>query len=271
MQVVLFDMDGTLTKHRQVITQSMCRKLKELLKIARVGIVSGSKFDDIYRQCQPLWDTITDMRLDNLTLLPCNGTQSYFWVDGIGWRLEYNNMMSDKIGAINYQKLIREITFAQVLITNNDSYLGKFEIEHDFIDARGSLVNWCPIGRSSTKYARSNFVSMDKEKNIRTEMINTLNLLLSRSGFDCSSLTIAKGGQTSVDIFPKGWDKTFVMKRYHNTNDCWFIGDACEKGQNDYELYTLLSNYNRAYKTTGPSHTLKIIDSITDFINKTQG
>ena len=136
-----------------------------------------------------------------------------------------------------------------------------FYLEYDFIDYRGSLINWCPIGRSSSKIQRSKFVELDLEKNVRDHMINTLKPLLENNGFDAEKIQLSKGGQTSVDIFPIGWDKTFVF-RHFSRQDCWFVGDACSPGQNDYELYKSLLHFNKSFKTESPSQTLEIIDKI---------
>ena len=33
------------------------------------------------------------------------------------------------------------------------------------------------------------------------------------------------GGSTSFDIFPKGWDKTYVMNHLDNYSHIYFVGD----------------------------------------------
>jgi phosphomannomutase len=83
-------------------------------------------------------------------------------------------------------------------------------------------------------------------------------------------LEIAKGGQTSMDIYPKGWDKTFGLWHFKEL-DHWFIGDACEAGQNDHQIYLAVKHkYDRqqSFKTTGPSATKKIIDDILQTLIK---
>jgi len=51
MKTVLFDMDGTLTKPRKVISSQMCSQLIELSQKAKVVIVTGSGIDYIEEQC----------------------------------------------------------------------------------------------------------------------------------------------------------------------------------------------------------------------------
>ena len=44
--------------------------------------------------------------------------------------------------------------------------------------------------------------------------------------------------------------------------ELFFVGDKCDRGGNDYELFMHASNINEnnAFKTTGPENTLRIID-----------
>ena len=81
MKTVLFDMDGTLTKPRKVISSQMCSQLIELSHKAKVGIVTGSGIDYIEEQCSKLWNGLSHVNMNNFTLMPCNGTQLYH-IDG---------------------------------------------------------------------------------------------------------------------------------------------------------------------------------------------
>jgi len=270
MKVVLFDMDGTLTKHRSTIQSVMCSKLAKLLKIAKVGIVTGSKLEDVYKQCHPLLNSLNfSYNLTNLYLMPCNGTQVYEWDIDKGWQASIVNDMVKYISNKDYQKLIRQLVRTQLAIINDADFLRDFNIESDFLDYRGSLMNWCPIGRSSMQSSRANFISIDKEKKIRDNMIQSLKAYLIGDGFDISKINISKGGQTSVDIYPTGWDKTYALKYFmESPSDIYFVGDACEEGQNDYELYMHQKKYNQAFITTGPTKTIAIIDDIIKNFNE---
>jgi len=267
MQVVLLDMDGTLLEHRQKMKSDIRRRLVSLLDIAKVGIVSGSTFKDICHQCDILWDSIAYCNLSNLRILPCNGTSAYSWVSGKGWQLDESYVMNDVIGEDHFQILLRKLTSSQVQIVEN--CLEDFKLCPDFIDYRGSLINWCPIGRSSSKKERKLFVDLDKKISIRDEMIRILSSYLSEYQFDLSKITIAKGGQTSLDIFPRGWDKTFAFDRYEeDISQMWFVGDACEEGQNDYEIYQALKAHEQSFKTSGADKTIIILDKIINTIKE---
>jgi len=47
----------------------------------------------------------------------------------------------------------------------------------------------------------------------------------------------------------------------------WFVGDRCEGAGNDKEIYDEIKKINQAFKTTGPDHTIQIIDKIINSIN----
>ena len=48
--VFYFDMDGTLTLHRQQISKEMIKQIRLLLKQGFVAIITGSKLEDIEYQ-----------------------------------------------------------------------------------------------------------------------------------------------------------------------------------------------------------------------------
>jgi phosphomannomutase len=73
-------------------------------------------------------------------------------------------------------------------------------------------------------------------------------------------LEIKLGGETSFDLYPKGWDKTYALKHFPE-NNVWFIGDKCYEGGNDEEIYKALLP-NNAFSVSSPSQTYEIINGI---------
>ena len=59
--VVLFDMDGTLTLPRKQIAWTTVIALRELQEHADVGIVSGSPYEYIQQQMSMAWKEINSM------------------------------------------------------------------------------------------------------------------------------------------------------------------------------------------------------------------
>ena len=79
------------------------------------------------------------------------------------------------------------------------------------------------------------------------------------------NVTTALGGETSIDIYPVGWDKTYALS-YYPGHDVYFVGDACQEGGNDWHIYWALkdleNNIDKSYHTSGTEETVKIIDDI---------
>ena len=70
------------------------------------------------------------------------------------------------------------------------------------------------------------------------------------------SIVCKLGGDTSFDIYPKGWDKTYCLKFFEGYNK-FFVGDRCYENGNDYEIFQKLNS--NSWSTTKPSETIQII------------
>jgi phosphomannomutase len=271
-RVFYFDMDGTLTHHRQQIEPDMIKKLRTLMKYGVIAVITGSKISDIEYQLnlESLKDVLTERELNKLVLMPCNGTKIYQWSLALNEWVMTDGVTMKKNSHIDLQKLYRTIIKCQQILLDKENYMGNFEIQPDFIDYRESLVNWAPIGRSSSLSQRQLFINLDNRVGLRDYAINLLQSMLLSDTIMSTQLEIAKGGQTSMDIYPKGWDKTFGLWHFKD-EDHWFIGDACEAGQNDHQIYlTVKHKYDRlqAFKTKGPGDTLKLIDNIIEILKE---
>ena len=69
------------------------------------------------------------------------------------------------------------------------------------------MINWCPIGRNANDNDRQRFEEFDKTDNsFRMNEIKGFEKFLAKTN-RLDRLTIKLGGETSFDIYPKGWDK----------------------------------------------------------------
>ena len=223
-RIFYFDMDGTLTLHRQQIDTAMIEKLREIMKYGIVSIITGSKIKDIDYQInlEYMKVILTERELNKLVLMPCNGTKIYQWSLGLNdWVMIDGVTMKDN-SHINLQKLYRAIIKCQQILLDKENYMGDFDIQPDFIDYRGSLINWSPIGRSSSLSQRQLFINLDNRVGLRDYAINLLQSMLLSDKNMSEQLEITKGGQTSMDIYPRGWDKTFGLWHFKD-DDHWFI------------------------------------------------
>lgn len=255
-KLFLFDMDGTLTPVRGQIEDEVIDALIRLSSVCKIGIVTGSDYDYIMQQVGP---ALISGRLPvrNIDLLPCNGTKRYTAdADGV-YRLVSEVNMLNEIGEKNYQLVLRQCLNYQstIMASFNDlPYTGTF------LQYRGSLLNWCQIGRNASIVEREAWGILDDEYGIRKLYAK---MLTNVCDINDINLTIALGGSTSVDIYPLGWDKTFALS-YYPDHEIYFAGDKCMEGGNDWHLYEALAPAGRAFMVETTEDTINVIDSFLD-------
>ena len=261
--VVLFDMDGTLTPPRKEMPVEMLDALLLLLQYADVGIVSGSPFEYIEQQCQLLFKQADENSLKDLLILPCNGTQKFSYQDDT-WNKDSSLDMRSCIGEDVHQTLMYSLMQKQYICSLLcKSY--EYPLTGHHISYRGSMVNWSPVGRNATHKDREKFVLADKKFAIRQEALEKLLVTPEL----VKSLSFSLGGSTSIDIYPHGWDKTYALNHYNEADLFWFIGDRClEESGNDKPLYDKLNSIRRntAFQTSGPAQTIQLIKDIITVI-----
>jgi len=253
--IVLFDMDGTLTEPRSSFEdKDLGDALYQLTNMGiHVGIVTGSDLNYLKQQMGVFLDRSTSRYKTHL--LPCNGTK---YLRPPNFANENHQLISevsmcDHLGSENYRKLIKEVIDLQMEISDND-----IPLSGHFIDYRGSMVNWCPIGREATKEQRQQFKKIDNHQNLRVNTLDTLNSQLEWLGIE-DKVTTKLGGDTSFDIYPTGWDKTYALRHFPDW-DVWFVGDRCCLNGNDYEIFNACKG--QSFVTYGPKKTAKIIRDI---------
>lgn len=252
--IILFDMDGTLTEPRKKFESSLLSSsFYKLSNFADIGIVTGSDIDYLKEQMSDIL-TKSSVRYC-LHLLPCNGTKWYRppHLACDDFKLVEENNMESKIGVKNYRKIIEVLIEKQHFATDLD-----IPLTGHFISTRGSLINWSPAGRNANDEQRGKFIKFDKKYNYRKSLLTQL-----RTSFEGLDVTVKLGGDTSFDIYPTGWDKTFCL-RYFSDKVVWFVGDRVTATGNDFEIFNACSP--RSFQTTGPSQTVEIIEQIIKHI-----
>lgn len=240
--VVLFDLDGTLTPPRQRITAENHSKILSLLKHARVGIVTGSTLSYVIEQVDP------DLFQAGLEVFPCNGTEHWRWEGGSWMMLSQPISMRDYLGN-DWRQLHKVLHGMQGDVME---VMPEVPLTGHFVSYRGSMVNWCPIGREAGPDERKIFEDLDASLKIRVGLLVTLRDRLSSIS---KKLTLKLGGSTSFDIYPQGWDKSYVLGRFADDEVIWFVGDRCGPTGNDYEIYEALRAHERSFKVDGPDET----------------
>ena len=192
--------------------------------------------------------------MDNVDILPCNGTKLLRCKDASYEMLHEADMIAT-IGKKAYKNILSKIFQWQADIT---TFYPDLPFTGTFVQYRGSLLNWCPIGRSANLAQRSEWKQWDLKWQIRETYIEEIQKYIDKSR---AGLTVALGGSTSFDIYPKGWNKTYGLQHYPG-EEVYFIGDRCEPGGNDWHLFEALKGEGRAWQTTGPENTIEIIEQV---------
>jgi phosphomannomutase len=239
--LLLFDIDGTLTKPRLKYDQEIISVLKEAKKHFDIGIVGGS---DRVKQIEQLEEHIN---LFNYCFSE-NGTVSYH--EG---KLFHENSIANYFGEENFQRLINFI-----LKVLSETKIPKKR--GNFIEYRNGVLNVSPIGRNCSQKEREEFEVYNKEHHILPTVREKI-----LAEFEKEGVYVSIGGQISMDIFPMGWDKTYCLQFVdHLYQDIHFFGDKCFKGGNDIEIY----EHKRVigHSVDGPHDTAKIVRELLNKI-----
>jgi len=231
--IVLFDVDGTLTKPRNNATNEMHEFIKELRQKVAVGVVGGSDLSKIQEQMGK--DVLRNFDF----VFSENGLMAY--KDG---ELFKTQSLKDFLGEAKLQRLIN---FSLHYIADLVLPIKR----GTFIEFRKGMLNISPIGRNCSQQEREDYEVFDKEHKIRETMISVL-----QKEFSDFNLTFSIGGQISFDVFPKGWDKTYCLQHLEGYTDIYFFGDKTFKGGNDYEISTS-PLVKKSFTVTCPDDTIK--------------
>ena len=258
--IVLFDMDGTLTLPREKADDTIIRALLDLSLHTDIGVLTGSDMEYVMQQL-PQISSLADMSSGNIDILPCNGTKRYVFIKGRGFEQRSTVSMIGSLGNRNYNDILFACSKWQSEIMMLHPYL---PFTGTFMQYRGSLLNWCPIGRNAGKYERGQWEKIDESSGIRKEYQEKLQSFIK----DCNmNVTVALGGSTSFDVYPDGWDKTYGLK-YYSGRDVYFVGDKCQPGGNDWHIYEKLKPASMSYETTCPEETIEIMQDIISRVSK---
>eukprot|EP00696_Hemimastix_kukwesjijk_P016798 gnl/Hemi2/5310_TR1835_c0_g1_i1.p2 gnl/Hemi2/5310_TR1835_c0_g1~~gnl/Hemi2/5310_TR1835_c0_g1_i1.p2 ORF type:complete len:260 (+),score=103.95 gnl/Hemi2/5310_TR1835_c0_g1_i1:59-838(+) len=230
--IFLFDVDGTLSKSRQLATPKMKQLLKNLRTKVTIGTVGGS---DLAKQKEQLGE---DVQNDFDYVFSENGLLAFKGEEKLGEQ--------SIIGFFGEEVLQDIINFCLIFIGN--VRCPKKRGNH--IELRKGMINACPIGRSCSQAEREEFFEFDNKNGIRRQFAAALEEKF--PGLKCSL-----GGQISIDIFPHGWDKTYCLRYLDQFENVFFFGDQTQPGGNDHEIYTAERTFGN--QVHNPENTMELL------------
>jgi len=241
-KLVIFDLDGTLTKSKSAIELEMADLVCKLLINRKVAVISGGGYPQFLTQLVSKLPVGTG-NFTNLYLLPTSGTRLYIWKGH--WNEEYAEDLT--------QKEKEKILAALDAVINSSAYEKPSILYGEMVEDRGSQITFSALGQKAPvelKYA------WDPSRNKREKIADMLRKKISE--FD-----VRVGGATSVDVTRKGVNKAYgIMKLAQHLNltisDIIFVGDALFYGGNDYPAKTTGVD---CISVKGPEETAKLIKS----------
>lgn len=209
----IFDVDGTLTPSRQRIDMGFAKFFMDFCDSNEVYIVTGSDRDKTIEQ---LGEDIYNMAVK---VFNCSGN-SVWKQDKLVFSRQWD-VPSELIDFLIYK--MRNTVF--------DDFAGKH------FEFRQGTMNFSVVGRNADWLHRQKYIEHDVMFNERSNIANDINFLF-------PDLYASVGGETGIDIYPRGWDKSQILDMdFENPADFVFFGDKMEETGNDYPLAKRLTKY----------------------------
>lgn len=242
MNLLLFDVDGTLAKSTLQIESKVLNKLKDLKHNGyELSIVGGGTYEHIIYQ-------IGGKENEKIFkyIFSENGLITYK-----NGKLYHQNDIKKHIPENKIQEIID-----YVLI-----YIAKLSLPYkrgSFIRFRNGMLYITPIGGDCSQEERNKFAEYDEKHHVREKMIKNLTEKFGDDGID-----VKMGGQIGIGLHPIGWDKSYILdiiniKKYENVH---FYGDRCTPTGNDFPLYSHKEIQGNHVKN--PEHTYKLLQKFT--------
>ena len=207
----IFDVDGTLTPSRGTIDEDFAVFFSNFCAENEVYLVTGSDRDktieqlgeEIYSLCKRVYN--------------CSGSDVWEGETHIrtnSWTLP---------------------DLARTFLISCE-YESQFSLRTgNHIEERPGMVNFSVVGRNANLEERARYVAYDTFENERNTIAKAFNTMF-------PDLQATVGGETGIDISPKGADKSQILVDFKKTDRILFFGDAMDKDGNDYPLAVALTN-----------------------------
>lgn len=225
MNKFIFDVDGTLTPSRGVIDPKFKEYFNKFCRDNQVFLVTGSD------KCKTVEQIGEDTYNLCHTVYNCNGNDV--------WQSNNHIRTSDWILPIKAKEWLTE----QLTISDFPVRTG-LHFEH-----RPGMCNFSVVGRNANKNQRAHYVKWDKERDERDNIASVFNSIF-------TDLEAKVGGETGIDISPKGCDKSQVIRDFKDDDELWFFGDRMDEKGNDYPLAQVVTHFRQV---TGWQQTMEYL------------
>jgi len=222
-RVFLFDIDGTLTPPRQKMDEDF---VEFFLPFARENLVYLATGSDISKVREQVGKRILELCQG---VFACSGNE--FWERG---KRTYSRVFHPRTQLVTFlDQCVQESKF--------HTKTGRH------IEKRPGMINFSVVGRNATLEQRAKYHEWDQCKQERREIAYTI--LAERKRF--GDIDVAIGGEISIDIYPRGKDKSqavTAIRHLHASLPIVFMGDKMETDGNDYPAAKALRRGDEARK-----------------------
>lgn len=229
----IFDVDGTLTPSRSIMDYNFRSFFNTFCLVNDVYLVTGSDRPKTIEQIGRTYDLCK--RVYN-----CSGND--VWERDVNVRRNYWVLPEDA-----HEWLSVELTSSEFPLRTGNHF------EH-----RTGMVNYSIVGRNANQKQRKQYVEWDTTYDERDVIANNFNRLF-------PDLEARPGGETGIDIAPRGYDKSQILQDFDDTDRIIFFGDRMDKDGNDYPL-AQANKKGVNYPVTGWKQTWEILNE--NFANR---
>jgi phosphomannomutase len=202
----IFDVDGTLTPSRGLIDDEFASFFTNFCDENYVYLITGSDYPKTVEQ---LGKTICE-KVE--CVYNCSGND--VWKKGEN--ILTNNWTLPETAHGWLSEMLSESKFYRKT---------GLHFEH-----RPGMVNFSIVGRNANLEERAMYKEWDEHKNERNTIARQFNKLF-------PDIEARPGGETGIDIAPKGSDKSQIVKDFDPVDDILqFFGDRMDVAGNDYPL-----------------------------------
>ncbi len=205
MNRFIFDVDGTLTPSRAKIDHTFAEFFLYFCQQNPVYLVTGSDYEKTVEQ---LGEDIVNAAVG---IFNCSGNE----VRIRGEVVKRSNWILPVLPRNWLLGKLKNSPF--VLRTGNH------------IEERTGTVNFSVVGRNATLKERKLYVDYDNESNERALLVTAFNATF-------KDLEARIGGETGIDIYERGKDKSQILEHFTNKDKLYFFGDKMSTDGNDYPL-----------------------------------
>jgi phosphomannomutase len=249
--LIVFDLDGTLTQTKSNLETPVRNALIDLLKEKKVAVIGGGRYKQFQRQFIRLFKCPPRL-LPHLFIFPTTATSFYRYQNG--WNKVYSFTLSKK------DKDLIKKAFKETLEEIN--YIRPKRVYGKVLEDRGSQFTFSALGQDVVAKLGKAGVRLKEEWTRRNTPLKLKIAKMVQKRLP--HLEVRASGFTSIDVTKKGIDKEYGIKQIKKhlhipISKMLFVGDAIFPGGNDYAIVKTGIDY---IKVNGPKDTEKIIRRI---------